>query len=123
MDITSIKEKYLVDINKNYVPKTAVEARLGTIEKGRNNKAFFTNRNAQQEYRVEIQNAKKEYESALKTAKEQYEKQSKKAKEQYQVRLREAKRGLKESLASERSGKHKMYSTTREYYKLAMNRQ
>jgi len=29
MDITSIKEKYLFDINKNYVPKTAVEARLG----------------------------------------------------------------------------------------------
>ena len=110
-DIASIKEKYLIDINKNYVPKTAVEARLGFIEKGRNNKTLFTKKNAQQVYREEIQEAK-----------EQYEKQLKNAKEQYQVRLREAKRILKENLASERSGKHERYSTTKEYYKIISNR-
>ena len=74
-------------------------------------KLFLQKKNAQQVYREEIQEAK-----------EQYEKQLKNAKEQYQVRLREAKRILKENLASERSGKHERYSTTKEYYKIISNR-
>lgn len=77
MDITSIKEKYLVDINKNYIPKTAVEARLGHNA----TKSVSAEKKAQLRYRTELVNIKKRYNEAIRYAKEEYERNLKNAKE------------------------------------------
>lgn len=77
MDITSIKEKYLIDINKNYVPKTAVEARLGRTSQ----KSIDKEKRAQLRYRNDIARIKKRYDEEIRYAKEKYERELKNAKE------------------------------------------
>lgn len=77
MDITSIKEKYLIDINKNYVPKTAVEARLGRTSQ----KSVIAEKKAQLRYRTALASIKKRYDEAIRYAKEEYDRNLKTAKE------------------------------------------
>lgn len=103
MTLEEIKQKYMVDINFNYKPKTNVEKRLGNaLYQGKESLP----RQPGEAYSSQSLSPSKEYENRIRKAKQRLNE----AKADYQKEIQSAKESLKKQLAVARSGSY--FNTT-----------